>query len=160
VCRTRTDAQLIDGDTPQSVRSRTGFDGQTYQLVFSDEFNKAGRTFKAGRRPFWEAVNLFDSKSADLQWYEPGQSVPSFSSRALSPRSCLSDRHVQVRSRRRMATLLSPSPTRRPTGCSTSRACSRAGINFASPRGTLRSPSNSLGRRLRLVCEWSIIPGD
>ena len=63
---------MIDADTPQSVRSRTGFDGQTYELVFSDEFNKPGRLFKAGEDPFWEAVNLFDSKSADLQWYEPG----------------------------------------------------------------------------------------
>jgi len=67
---------LIDTDTPQSVRSRTGFDGQTYELVFSDEFNKARRTFKTGDDPFWEAVNLFDSKSADLQWYEPSQLVP------------------------------------------------------------------------------------
>lgn len=34
---------LIDPDTPASVHTRTGFDGQTYQLVFSDEFNKDGR---------------------------------------------------------------------------------------------------------------------
>jgi len=72
MCRIRTNADMIDADTPQSVRSRTGFDGQTYELVFSDEFNKPGRPFKAGEDPFWEAVNLFDSKSADLQWYEPG----------------------------------------------------------------------------------------
>ena len=28
---------LIDVDTPASVRSRIGFDGETYNLVFSDE---------------------------------------------------------------------------------------------------------------------------
>jgi beta-glucanase (GH16 family) len=39
---------LIDTDTPQSARSRTGFDGQEYDLVFSDEFNVDGRTFYPG----------------------------------------------------------------------------------------------------------------
>jgi len=33
----------IDEDTPTNVRTRTGFDGEDYTLVFSDEFNKAGR---------------------------------------------------------------------------------------------------------------------
>ena len=66
---------MIDEDTPKNVYNRVGFDAQTYQLVFSDEFNNAGRTFNAGDDPFWEAVNLFDSKSVDMQWYEPGQSV-------------------------------------------------------------------------------------
>jgi beta-glucanase (GH16 family) len=33
----------IDEDTPQNARTRTGFDGHTYNLVFSDEFNKPGR---------------------------------------------------------------------------------------------------------------------
>jgi len=28
---------LIDSDTPQSAYTRTGFDGQEYKLVFSDE---------------------------------------------------------------------------------------------------------------------------
>ena len=28
------------------------------QLVFSDEFNKAGRTFYPGDDPYWEAVDL------------------------------------------------------------------------------------------------------
>lgn len=48
----------IDADTPQNVRTRTGFDGQTYNLVFSDEFNKDGRTFWPGDDPFWTAVDL------------------------------------------------------------------------------------------------------
>jgi hypothetical protein len=49
---------LIDQDTPANVRSRTGFDGKSYDLVFSDEFNTDGRTFYPGDDPFWEAVDL------------------------------------------------------------------------------------------------------
>lgn len=33
----------IDKDTPTDVYTRTGFDGNQYNLVFSDEFNKDGR---------------------------------------------------------------------------------------------------------------------
>lgn len=48
----------IDADTPQDKRTRTGFDGQQYNLVFSDEFNKDGRTFWPGDDPFFTAVDL------------------------------------------------------------------------------------------------------
>ena len=51
--------QLIDPETPQSVRSRTGFDGFEYDLVFSDEFNTPGRSFYPGDDPFWEAADLW-----------------------------------------------------------------------------------------------------
>ena len=50
--------QLIDSDTPSSVLTRTGSDGNLYDLVFSDEFNLDGRTFYPGDDPFWEAVDL------------------------------------------------------------------------------------------------------
>ncbi|GBE84810.1 Beta-glucan synthesis-associated protein [Sparassis crispa] len=49
-------APLIDPDTPASVRTRVGSDGEPYELVFSDEFNADGRTFGGGDDPFWEAV--------------------------------------------------------------------------------------------------------
>ncbi|THG97039.1 hypothetical protein EW026_g4893 [Hermanssonia centrifuga] len=49
---------LIDLATPESVKSRTGADGKTYNLVFSDEFETEGRTFWPGDDPYWEAVNL------------------------------------------------------------------------------------------------------
>lgn len=40
---------LIDTDTPDSAKTRTGFDGNDdWELVFSDEFNKDGRTFFDG----------------------------------------------------------------------------------------------------------------
>jgi len=50
---------LIDPDTPQDVYTRTGFDGHDYELVFSDEFNRPGRSFYPGDDPFWEAVDLW-----------------------------------------------------------------------------------------------------
>jgi beta-glucan synthesis-associated protein KRE6 len=49
---------LIDPDTPSSVFTHTGSDGKKYDLVFSDEFTKDGRTFYPGDDPYWEAVDL------------------------------------------------------------------------------------------------------
>ncbi|KAF8599626.1 glycoside hydrolase family 16 protein [Ceratobasidium sp. AG-I] len=62
---------LIDKDTPSSARTRTGFDGQEYELVFSDEFNVDGRSFFPGDDPFWEAVDLNYWATKDLEWYDP-----------------------------------------------------------------------------------------
>ncbi|KAH8096775.1 beta-glucan synthesis-associated [Cristinia sonorae] len=67
--------QLIDLDTPDEVKTRTGLDGHDYQLVFSDEFNKDGRTFYPGDDPFWEAVDLWYGATEDLEWYDPSQVV-------------------------------------------------------------------------------------
>jgi beta-glucan synthesis-associated protein KRE6 len=83
---------LIDNDTPQSARIRTGFDGLEYDLVFSDEFNVDGRTFYpgmcsstfslfslilkilvAGDDPFWEAVDIWYKSTGDMEWYDPQQ---------------------------------------------------------------------------------------
>jgi beta-glucanase (GH16 family) len=49
---------LIDPDTPPGVRTKEGYDGETWDLVFSDEFNKDGRTFYPGDDPFWEAMDI------------------------------------------------------------------------------------------------------
>jgi hypothetical protein len=65
--------QLIDPQTPDSAKTRTGFDNQDYVLVFSDEFNTDGRSFFPGDDPFWEAVDLWYWATGDLEWYEPGQ---------------------------------------------------------------------------------------
>ncbi|GAA6058824.1 hypothetical protein JCM10212_001940, partial [Sporobolomyces blumeae] len=62
---------LIDNDTPQDVYTRTGFDGEQYKLVFSDEFNTEGRTFWPGDDPFWTAVDLHYWATTDLEWYDP-----------------------------------------------------------------------------------------
>lgn len=65
---------LIDKDTPADAMSRTGFDGDRYNLVFSDEFNVDGRTFWPGDDPWWEAVDLHYWGTVDLEWYDPGKS--------------------------------------------------------------------------------------
>lgn len=49
---------LVDPATPHSAYSRKGLDGEQYRLVFSDEFNRDGRTFWPGDDPYWEAVDL------------------------------------------------------------------------------------------------------
>lgn len=67
--------ELIDPDTPESAKTRTGFDGEEYELVFSDEFEVEGRTFYPGDDPYWEAVDLWYGATGDLEWYDPGQVV-------------------------------------------------------------------------------------
>ncbi|KAK4685409.1 beta-glucan synthesis-associated protein KRE6, partial [Tremellales sp. Uapishka_1] len=62
---------LIDPDTPTSVYTRTGYDGEAYTLAFSDEFNKDGRTFYPGDDPFWTAVDLHYWPTGDFEWYDP-----------------------------------------------------------------------------------------
>ena len=63
----------IDPETPDDARSRTGYDGLAYDLVFSDEFNKPGRTFYPGDDPFWEAADLWYGSTGDEEWYDPKQ---------------------------------------------------------------------------------------
>ena len=48
---------LIDKDTPANVLTRTGWDGEEYTLVFSDEFEQEGRTFWPGDDPYWTAID-------------------------------------------------------------------------------------------------------
>ncbi|KZO93672.1 glycoside hydrolase family 16 protein [Calocera viscosa TUFC12733] len=63
--------QMIDPSTPQNAMTRVGFDGQNYDLVFSDEFEVDGRTFYPGDDPYWEAVNLHYWATVDYEWYDP-----------------------------------------------------------------------------------------
>lgn len=64
---------VIDPLTPSDAQSRTGYDGLTYNLVFSDEFETPGRTFYPGDDPFWEAVDLWYGQTGDIEWYDPIQ---------------------------------------------------------------------------------------
>ena len=57
---------LLDSDTPDSAKTITGQDGNTYNLVFSDEFNTDGRSFYPGDDPYWEAVDLHYWATGDL----------------------------------------------------------------------------------------------
>jgi hypothetical protein len=65
--------KLIDDDTPESAYTHTTTDGRKYNLVFSDEFNRDGRTFYPGDDPYWEAVDLHYWPTGDLEWYDPRQ---------------------------------------------------------------------------------------
>ena len=60
---------LIDVDTPQEAYTKTGWrNGETLELVFSDEFNVDGRTFYPGDDPYWEAVDLHYWETNNLEW--------------------------------------------------------------------------------------------
>lgn len=64
---------LIDPDTPQDAYTRASIQdsSQTFELVFSDEFNVDNRTFYPGDDPFWEAVDLHYWATNNLEWYDP-----------------------------------------------------------------------------------------
>ena len=62
---------LIDPTTPEHAMTRPSIDGDTLQLVFSDEFNDHNRTFYPGDDPFWTAPNLWYGGTQDLEWYDP-----------------------------------------------------------------------------------------
>lgn len=66
---------LIDPDTPQDAYTKQSMEDPsvTLELVFSDEFNVAGRSFYPGDDPFWEAVDLWYWPTADIEWYDPQQ---------------------------------------------------------------------------------------
>ncbi|EJD00925.1 glycoside hydrolase family 16 protein [Fomitiporia mediterranea MF3/22] len=63
--------RLIDPMTPQDAMSRTGSDGEAYNLVFSDEFETDDRTFYPGDDPYWEAQDLHYWPTGDMEWYDP-----------------------------------------------------------------------------------------
>jgi len=63
---------LVDPDTPKSALTRDSVLGKgNLKLVFSDEFNKDGRTFYEGDDPFWQALDLYYAATHDLAWYDP-----------------------------------------------------------------------------------------
>nr|XP_018259340.1 uncharacterized protein I303_08268 [Kwoniella dejecticola CBS 10117]OBR81498.1 hypothetical protein I303_08268 [Kwoniella dejecticola CBS 10117] len=64
--------QLIDKDTPQSAYTWQSLEtGDQWELIFSDEFNRDGRSFFDGDDPYWEAVDLHYWQTNNLEWYDP-----------------------------------------------------------------------------------------
>ena len=61
----------IDPDTPSSVMTRIDTYGHLQNLVFSDEFQKEGRSFYDGDDPYFSGVNIWYGVTADLEWYDP-----------------------------------------------------------------------------------------
>lgn len=67
---------LIDPDTPRDAYEVTSqYTGDNkkrrLKLVFSDEFNTAGRSFYPGEDPFWEAADLHYWATDNYEWYDP-----------------------------------------------------------------------------------------
>lgn len=66
---------LVDPDTPSDALTTKSTKGDTWELVFSDEFNANGRTFYSGDDQFWEAPDIHYDATKDLEWYDPDASV-------------------------------------------------------------------------------------
>lgn len=65
---------LIDKDTPPEAYHHKSLEtGETWELVFSDEFNREGRTFYPGDDPYWEAEDMHYWVTNNLEWYDPRQ---------------------------------------------------------------------------------------
>lgn len=62
---------MIDPDTPKSAYTKNDYHGNEWKLVFSDEFNKPGRTFYDGDDPFMQAMDIWYGVTIDLEWYDP-----------------------------------------------------------------------------------------
>jgi beta-glucan synthesis-associated protein KRE6 len=61
--------ELVNVATPGSAKTRTGFDGQVYELV-SDKFKVENRTSYPTDDPYWEAIDLWYGATNDLDWYD------------------------------------------------------------------------------------------
>lgn len=63
---------LVDPDTPLEAHTRLNMrTGKKMRLVFSDEFNKDGRSFYPGDDPFFRAENLHYWQTENYEWYHP-----------------------------------------------------------------------------------------
>jgi beta-glucanase (GH16 family) len=68
---------LVDPDTPESALTKESKNGDTWSLVFSDEFNAEGRTFYDGDDQFWQGVDIHYDATKDLEWYDPDAATTS-----------------------------------------------------------------------------------
>ncbi|KAI8325645.1 family 16 glycoside hydrolase [Martensiomyces pterosporus] len=64
----------VDPDSPKNLKWLSA-DNKEWMLVFSDEFEKEGRTFGPGEDKNWEAVDLWYWPTRDLEWYDPHHAV-------------------------------------------------------------------------------------
>lgn len=62
---------LIDPDSPEDALTKKSRNGDTWNLVFSDEFNAIGRTFYEGDDQFFTAPDFHYAATQDLEWYDP-----------------------------------------------------------------------------------------
>ncbi|CAN0161844.1 unnamed protein product, partial [Ascophyllum nodosum] len=66
----RTRASWVDPDTlPEEQSKIFEFDDRQFDLVFSDEFNREGRTFNDGHDPRWTSIDKNDYTNKALHFY-------------------------------------------------------------------------------------------
>jgi beta-glucanase (GH16 family) len=88
---------LIDPDTPESAYSIKAANGETWELMFSDEFEKDGRTFYPGDDPYWESIDLHAWGTNDLEWSViPSLPAPSASQTFAHPYHLIRYDHRQL----------------------------------------------------------------
>ena len=61
---------MIDPDTPKNATTIVDSRANTLNLIFSDEFNLAGRKFGPGDDKYWEAVDHYNPTTGDLEYYD------------------------------------------------------------------------------------------
>ena len=66
------DCCWCDKDTP-AAKHKIMFENTPMQLVFSDEFNQAGRTFANGKDSKWTALDIGDTSNQGTAFYLPNQ---------------------------------------------------------------------------------------
>ncbi|GAB9471965.1 Concanavalin a-like lectin/glucanase, subgroup [Globisporangium polare] len=64
----------VDVHSPADAQTKTSSRGASWELVFSDEFNVAGRNFTPGSDYLWTALDLPDGVNAALEYYSPNMS--------------------------------------------------------------------------------------
>ena len=62
------DTSIKDQTTYAKAKSYVNAAHRPFQLVFSDEFEQDGRTFKDGQDPRWTAINRDDGKRILVSW--------------------------------------------------------------------------------------------
>eukprot|EP01043_Picozoa_sp_COSAG02_P018581 COSAG02_NODE_871_length_16337_cov_7.124276_8_plen_952_part_00 len=63
-------SEWVDRDSPSEACTTTSLgDGDTYKLVFSDEFEQEGRTFRDGDDPRWTAMHMHPYTTRQINFY-------------------------------------------------------------------------------------------
>jgi hypothetical protein len=61
---------MVDPATPEAAKTTHGKDPtEDMFLVFSDEFETPGRSFKHGSDPYWTAIDHYNPTTSDLEYY-------------------------------------------------------------------------------------------
>jgi hypothetical protein len=88
--------EWVDPDTPASVcAGKTDSSGAKVELVFSDEFEVPGRTFRDGEDPRWTAVTGFPSSNSQVNAYVDSPLHATTAGGKLQLRADASNNHME-----------------------------------------------------------------